>query len=237
MKVKAERYLYSKNIDGVRRLKDKKTGLSLIGTDVEGCLKAARQPARGGSGTKGATLVRSRPNPPCIKLGERSRCLDAIRTKKIDELGVQSRANFENCGLSKATDGIRVATVAENTADSTQPSSPMKQGGNKHKPNICAMPARSSCRIEVIEKTRQRMQAAATREDYILAGKLQKTLAQLATLQQRMKQATEQDNFILAGNLQAQLNALSQSVAKETAASMMVNSPKSSDPESGDLWM
>ena len=72
MKRKVEKYLYSKNIDGVHRLKDEETGFLLIGTDVEGCLKAARQLATsgpGGSGTKGAALVRSRPNPLSIKVG------------------------------------------------------------------------------------------------------------------------------------------------------------------------
>lgn len=72
MKRKVEKFLYSKNIDGVRRLKDEETGYLLIGTDVEGCLKAARQLATngpGGSGTKGATLARSRPAPLNIKLG------------------------------------------------------------------------------------------------------------------------------------------------------------------------
>ena len=44
MKRKVEQFLLSKNIDGIRRLKDEATGLLLIGTDVEGCLRALREP-------------------------------------------------------------------------------------------------------------------------------------------------------------------------------------------------
>lgn len=41
MKRKVEKYLYSKNIGGVHRLKDKNEKY-LIGDDIEGCLAAAR---------------------------------------------------------------------------------------------------------------------------------------------------------------------------------------------------
>ncbi|KAL7529433.1 hypothetical protein ACHAXR_002963 [Thalassiosira sp. AJA248-18] len=42
MKRKVEKYLYSKNIDGVNRLKDQYDRY-LVGEDIEGCLRAARQ--------------------------------------------------------------------------------------------------------------------------------------------------------------------------------------------------
>ena len=69
MKRKVEKYLYSKNIDGVHRLKDAEDRY-LVGTDIEGCLRAARQaPA---SHSASATISRSsiHPTPPLnIKVG------------------------------------------------------------------------------------------------------------------------------------------------------------------------
>ena len=79
------------------------------------------------------------------------------------------------------------------------------------------MPVRSTYkyRIQAVEQTRQQMQAATAREDYILAGKLQEVLAKLVTVGEQMQQAAQQDDFILAGKLQAQLNTFSESVAKK----------------------
>ncbi len=68
MKRKVEKYLFSKNIDGVHRLKDAEDRY-LVGTDIEGCLRAARQaPA---SHTASATISRSsiHPTPLNIKVG------------------------------------------------------------------------------------------------------------------------------------------------------------------------
>lgn len=75
MKRKVEKYLYSKNIDGVHRLKDAENRY-LVGTDIEGCLRAARQaPA---SHAAAATISRNSilPSPPLnIKVGMvRSTC-------------------------------------------------------------------------------------------------------------------------------------------------------------------
>ena len=81
------------------------------------------------------------------------------------------------------------------------------------------------------------MQAAAARGDYVLAGKLQEILAPAVALREQMQRAARQDDFILAGNLQAQLNALSTSIAKKTAAAMMVGSPNPSHSQSVDLWI
>lgn len=44
MKRKVEKYIYAKNIDGINRVVDS-NGRYLIGHDVEGCLRAVRQPA------------------------------------------------------------------------------------------------------------------------------------------------------------------------------------------------
>ena len=63
MKRKVEKYLYSKNIDGVHRLKDKEDRY-LIGDDIEGCLRAARH--TGLSGRSGIN-----PTPLNIKVGMR----------------------------------------------------------------------------------------------------------------------------------------------------------------------
>ena len=54
MKRKVEKYLYTKNIDGVHRLKDARTGQLLIHDDIEGCVTAARQAPTNGSGLKNA---------------------------------------------------------------------------------------------------------------------------------------------------------------------------------------
>jgi len=70
MKRKVEKYLYSKNIDGVHRLKDGNDRY-LIEEDIVGCLKAARMaPAsqvKSSSGKSG-----SHPTPLSIKVGTRS---------------------------------------------------------------------------------------------------------------------------------------------------------------------
>merc|ERR1712194_651582 len=137
--------------------------------------------------------------------------------------------------MSEAATGTRVATAAEDNADSSKPSLKMKQGGNEQELSTCSMPVRSSCRILATEQARQQMQAVAARGDYILAGKLQEMLAELVTVGEQMQQAAQQDNFILAGKLQAQLNTLSESIAKKSAPAMMASTPKPSHSESGDL--
>mmetsp|Transcript_29811 Transcript_29811/g.72033 ORF Transcript_29811/g.72033 Transcript_29811/m.72033 type:complete len:922 (+) Transcript_29811:218-2983(+) len=72
MKRKVEKYLYSKNIDGVHRLKDKNDRY-LIGDDIEGCLTAARQaPAsqtKNPSGRPGSDCI---PTPLSIRVGSSS---------------------------------------------------------------------------------------------------------------------------------------------------------------------
>ena len=47
MKKKVEKYLYSKNIDGVHRLKDNNDRY-LIGDDIDGCLRAVRDATAAG---------------------------------------------------------------------------------------------------------------------------------------------------------------------------------------------
>jgi len=61
MKRKVEKYIYSKNIDGVHRVVDS-TGRYLIGRDIEGCLRAVRTQTvpsnrQGGSRRKSRELV------------------------------------------------------------------------------------------------------------------------------------------------------------------------------------
>jgi len=70
MKRKVEKYLYSKNIDGCHRLKDQKTGRLLIGNDIEGCLKAARQAAA--NSTRNQHAINVNPTPLNIKVGTQS---------------------------------------------------------------------------------------------------------------------------------------------------------------------
>ena len=93
----------------------------------------------------------------------------------------------------------------------------MTHRGNEQEPSICDLPARSACEAVAVEQAWRQMQAAAARGDYVLAGKLQATLARLITLWQGMQQAAHQGNFILAGHLQIQMNAFMESVAKEMA--------------------
>jgi len=68
MKRKVEKYLYSKNIDGVHRLKDKEDRY-LIGDDIEGCLRAARHAPASHTGLSGRTGIN--PTPLNIKVGMR----------------------------------------------------------------------------------------------------------------------------------------------------------------------
>ena len=123
-------------------------------------------------------------------------------------------------GWSKAVISNRVAVAAEDNADSMKPPPLMKHGGNEQERNIYALPARSACEAMVLEQARRQMQAAATRGDYILSGKLQATLVWLLTLWQGMQQAAQQGDFILAGHLQTQMNAFMESDAKEMATVM-----------------
>ena len=62
MKRKVEKYIYSKNIDGVHKVIDS-NGRYLIGHDVEGCLRAVRQPA----GSHGQITNRRKGNEISIK--------------------------------------------------------------------------------------------------------------------------------------------------------------------------
>ncbi|KAL3808079.1 hypothetical protein ACHAXA_006841 [Cyclostephanos tholiformis] len=66
MKRKVEKYLYSKNIDGVHRLKDKENRY-LIGDDIEGCLRAARHAPASNSGMSCRSGIN--PIPLNIKVG------------------------------------------------------------------------------------------------------------------------------------------------------------------------
>ena len=69
MKRKVEKYLYSKNIGGVHRLKDKNEKY-LIGDDIEGCLAAARSgPASLARGTSGN---RSAPTPLAVRVRDKT---------------------------------------------------------------------------------------------------------------------------------------------------------------------
>ena len=138
-------------------------------------------------------------------------------------------------GLSTAVVDTRVAAAAENNTDSTKPSSPMTQGGNEQQPNICALPATSACRQLMVKETRQQIQAAAARGDYILAGKMQEVLTRLTTLCQEMQQAAQQNDFILAGHLQTQLNAFAEFVAKKKTTTMMFSGHESFHSRSRSL--
>ena len=70
MKRKVEKYLYTKNIDGVHRLKDDRNRY-LIGEDIEGCLRAARL-APASHLKSAAGRVNSNPTPLRLKVGSRS---------------------------------------------------------------------------------------------------------------------------------------------------------------------
>ena len=67
MKRKVEKYLYSKNIDGAHKLKDKEDRY-LIGDDIEGCLRAARH-APASTSSLGRSCIN--PTPLNIKVGVR----------------------------------------------------------------------------------------------------------------------------------------------------------------------
>ena len=114
--------------------------------------------------------------------------LDARRIQNLEELGFQRRWGRDgHCHVSPKNPGGLENSVpnqhhhiekgsqchVEDNAASAKLSYPMKQGGKEHTSNACPEPARSSRGTEATEQTRQQMQAAAARGDYILAGKLQ----------------------------------------------------------------
>jgi ubiquitin-protein ligase len=66
-----------------------------------------------------------------------------------------------------------------------------------------------------VANKRAKMQAAAQKGDYVLAGKLQEELGRLEQLQASMKKAAEDGDFIRAGRLQAQLKALTMKDSEE----------------------
>ena len=70
MKRKVEKYLYSKNIDGVHRLKDHNDRY-LIGDDLEGCLRAARSGPNSHLKSAAGRVNSSEPTPLSIKVGAR----------------------------------------------------------------------------------------------------------------------------------------------------------------------
>ena len=151
-----------------------------------------------------------------------SLCRDAGQTQKLEELGLRLRQDFKK--LAKA-------------AEETKASSPITQGDNEQESNTCALPARTACGAVMVKQTRQQMQAAAARGDYILAGKLQETLTRLITLRQEMQQAAQRNDFILAGHLQTQLNACIESISKKKSFVVMSSGHEPYHSESGALWI
>ena len=86
MKRKVEKYLYGKNIDGVRRLKDHDDRY-LIGDDIDGCLRAARHSAPTSSSSssvsKGTTRTGGLTSTPLnIKVGTSTKGGGALTTPR-----------------------------------------------------------------------------------------------------------------------------------------------------------
>lgn len=94
MKRKVEKYLYGKNIDGVRRLKDHDDRY-LIGDDIDGCLRAARHStptSSTSSNTDGATRIGGLNSTPLnIKVGTSTRGGGAQTTPRGDHTDGSSR--------------------------------------------------------------------------------------------------------------------------------------------------
>lgn len=67
--------------------------------------------------------------------------------------------------------------------------------------------------VDVVEQKRQQMQEAASKGDYVLAGRLQEEVKRLEELQRGMQEAAQQNDFIRAGRLQAQFKALTATTA------------------------
>ena len=92
-------------------------------------------------------------DPHLVKEGSRYH-VDG-QTKKLEDVQFCRQDDFEDRSLSKAAVGSRVEeTATEDNPESTKLSCPMQQGGNQHKSNTCAEPARSSHRGEAVEQTR-----------------------------------------------------------------------------------
>lgn len=114
MKRKLEKYIYSKNIDGVHRVLDA-NGRYLIGHDVEGCLRAVRQPAasshRPGSTKRKAGNV-STSLPPTMSSFNPNQVVSSLRhpgSKHPFDGGFSRGNNFLISGVSPANN-----TVLEN---------------------------------------------------------------------------------------------------------------------------
>jgi len=74
-----------------------------------------------------------------------------------------------------------------------------------------------------LEHTRQQMEQAAGKGDYVLAGRLQKKFKQMEELQRGIKEAAQQKDFILAGRLQAQFKDAAQPNKKQKVGAVKYN--------------
>ncbi len=109
MKRKVEKYIYSKNIEGVNKVVDS-NGRYMIGHDVEGCLRAVRQPP----GSHGQTLHRRKNEPPAKHVSHPLRSNTAMNMHRHPATNKRSfdqayPGNFMISGVSPASD-----TVLEN---------------------------------------------------------------------------------------------------------------------------
>jgi len=102
----------------------------------------------------------------------------------------------------------------ESKPPATRPTSCTKEDDKEQQPDTSTTKRNTSTSgMDVVENKRQKMQEAADKGDFILAGKLQEEVKRLEDLQQGMQEAARQNDFIRAGRLQAQFKALTEVAA------------------------
>ena len=62
--------------------------------------------------------------------------------------------------------------------------------------------------MDYLEFIRREMRQAASSEDYVTAGELQKKVRLLEDLKRRIKAAADEENYVVAGELQSQYRGL-----------------------------
>jgi hypothetical protein len=112
MKRKVEKYIYTKNIEGVNKVIDS-NGRYLIGHDVEGCLRAVRQPPasqiqnaqrrRGNMSVKGQPLHSTKSN---TSIGVHPHTHPMSSKRPYDSVFPRSNPNFLISGVSPANNMV-----------------------------------------------------------------------------------------------------------------------------------
>ncbi|KAL9186499.1 hypothetical protein ACHAXT_005737 [Thalassiosira profunda] len=168
-------------------------------------------------------------------LGKNAKGSGVLQIDSLRNLLPKLEALLDRASVPQSSDDAEVQMDVEEE-DSKPAARPSKED---RKPAASSQPAAKASGLDAVEQKKQEMQDAATKGDFILAGKIQEEVNRLEGLQLSMKEAVQQNDFIRAGRLQAQFKALTQGNATSTASKVNANQQSTSTWENdndSDGW-